>query len=74
MFKNSPDVLGDFGLASPKVAQKTVAKKAEAAAKGNATRKALGTKGSVQKKEALAQESAPTTAPALATPSVKPAT
>jgi hypothetical protein len=80
MFKNSPDVLGDFGLASPKVAEKSAAVKAEAAVKGNATRKALGTKGKVQKKEALAQESATTGEPAApaapaaqATPSVKPA-
>jgi hypothetical protein len=62
MYKNSPDVLGDFGLAAPKVAVKTVAVKAEAAEKGKQTRKVLGTKGKVQKKEALAQESVPSTA------------
>lgn len=80
MYKNSPDVLGDYGLAAPKVGQKSVAVKAEAAAKGKATRKVLGTKGTVQKKEALAQASvqteapaAPVAPPAQATPAVKPA-
>ena len=80
MYKNSPDVLGDYGLAVPKVGQKTAAVKAKAAEKGATTRKVLGTKGSVQKKEALAQQSATTEAPAAPapspaqpTPAVKPA-
>jgi hypothetical protein len=73
MYKNSPDVLGDYGLAVPKVAQKTAAVKAKAAAKGAATRKTLGTKGTVQKKEALAQESVTTEAPAAPATAVKPA-
>jgi hypothetical protein len=80
MFKKSPDVLGDFALTVPKVPVKSAATKATAAAKAQTTRKVLGTKGPVQKKEALAQESAPTAAPAAAattpapsTPAVKPA-
>jgi hypothetical protein len=80
MYKNSPDVLGEYGLAVPKVGQKSVAVKAKAAEKGQATRKVLGTKGTVQKKEALAQASvqteapaAPVASPAQATPAVKPA-
>ncbi len=73
MYKNSPDVLGEYGLAVPKVAQKTAAVKAKAAEKGATTRKVLGTKGSVQKKEALAQASVQTEAPAAPVTVVKPA-
>src|ERR1019366_62068 len=40
MFLQSPDVLGDFGLAAPKPPVKSAAVKAKAAAKGTATRKA----------------------------------
>jgi len=80
MFKKSPDVLGDFALTVPKVPVKSAATKATAAAKAQTTRKVLGTKGPVQKKEALAQESAttgapaaPVATPAVSTPAVKPA-
>lgn len=64
MFLESPDVLGDFGLAPPKPAQKSAAVKAGAAAKGMATREKLGTKGPRQKKAALAASGAPVAAPA----------
>jgi hypothetical protein len=49
--KNSPD-LETYGLPPVKVPEKTVATKAAAAQKSQATRKALGTKGPVQKKTA----------------------
>jgi hypothetical protein len=80
MFKKSPDVLGDFSLSAPKVPVKSAATKAKAATRAQTTRKVLGTKGPVQKKEALAQESAPAaapaatvTTPAASAPAVKPA-
>ena len=50
MFAESPDTLGVFGLAPPKVGKKTAATKADAAAKLVATRKARHTMGSKQKK------------------------
>ena len=51
MFGNSADVLADFGLALPKArAPLTAEQKAVAAAKRDATRKARGTMGKVQKK------------------------
>jgi hypothetical protein len=49
-FTESPDTLAAFGLTAPKAGKKTVAVKAQAAAKSDATRKARGTKGSRQKK------------------------
>ena len=80
MFSGSPQILGDFGVAQPKVVVKSAATKARAAAKGLATRKTLGTKGPMQKKAALAQEHAPIPAPAVgidppavSAPAVKPA-
>ncbi|MGD0529709.1 MAG: hypothetical protein ABSE49_31525 [Polyangiaceae bacterium] len=66
--KSSPD-LETYGLEPVKVPEKTVATKAAAAQKSQATRKALGTKGPAQKaaaKKALAEE--PVTAPTPATP------
>jgi hypothetical protein len=59
MFLEQPDVLADYGLAPPKVGQKTAAVKAEAAAKAKATRAKLGTKGTKQKKAAKAASAAP---------------
>jgi CxxC motif-containing protein len=68
---DSPD-LETYGLDPVKTPQKTVATKAAAIQKGQATRKALGTKGPVQKaaaKKALDAEPAiPATSPAVATP------
>ena len=74
MFLNSPDVLGDFGLAAPKPAAKTAEVKAAAAAKAKATRALLGTKGSQQKKAAKAAATAPAAEPvAPAAPAATPA-
>jgi hypothetical protein len=42
MFLESPDILGDFGLAAPKVGVKTAEVKATAAAKSRATKAAKG--------------------------------
>jgi hypothetical protein len=73
MFLESPDVLGDFGLAAPKAPQKTAEVKAQAAAKAKATRTLLGTKGSQQKKAAKAAAAAPVAAAALpVTPAAEP--
>ena len=59
--KSSPD-LETYGLQPVKVPQKTVATKAAAAQKSQATRKALGTKGTTQKKAAKkALEATPAT-------------
>ena len=49
MFSASPDTLAVFGLRPQKVAKKTVASKAQAAAKTRATRKARNTLGKKQK-------------------------
>jgi hypothetical protein len=69
--KSSPD-LQTYGLDPVKEPEKTVAVKAAAVQKGQATRKALGTKGAVQKeaaKKALAAEpAAPATSPATPVP------
>ncbi len=69
--KSSPD-LETYGLEPVKAPVKTVATKAAAVQKSQATRKALGTKGPVQKaaaKKALAEEPAPpATPPAPTTP------
>ncbi|HEX3345604.1 MAG TPA: hypothetical protein VHS09_13570 [Polyangiaceae bacterium] len=74
MFLQSPDVLGDFGLAAPKPPLKTAEVKAAAAAKAKATRTLLGTKGAQQKKAAIAAAAAPVDAPAVpATPPALPA-
>jgi hypothetical protein len=72
MFEKSPAILGDFGLQPPKVGQRTAAEKAQAAAKAASTRKTLGTKGSQQKKAALAEADKPPTAAPAGTPAVKP--
>jgi hypothetical protein len=63
LFAQQPDVLGDFGVAAPKKPTVTTATKASAAAKGKATRKTLGTKGTQQKKAALAAADAPAASP-----------
>ena len=60
MFLQSPDVLGDFGLAAPKPPLKSAEVKAQAAAKAAATRKAK-----------VAQ--APAAAPEPAAPAAAPA-
>jgi hypothetical protein len=60
MFLQSPDVLGDFGLAAPKPPQKSAEVKAQAAAKGAATRKAKGAPAPA----ATPEPAAPVTAPA----------
>ncbi len=65
MFLQSPDVLGDFGLAAPKPPLKSAETKAAAAAKAKATRALLGTKGSQQKKAAKAAAGVPVEAPAV---------
>jgi hypothetical protein len=69
MFFDSPDILADFGLVAPKPPARTSANKAGAAARGLATRKLLGTKGSRQKKAALAAAGAPVEAPVSPAPS-----
>ncbi|MGD0523966.1 MAG: hypothetical protein ABSE49_02415 [Polyangiaceae bacterium] len=75
MFLQSPDVLGDFGLAAPKPPLKTAETKAAAATKAAATRKLLGTKGPQQKKAAKAAAAAAATAPApTAAPEASPGT
>jgi hypothetical protein len=51
MFSQSPDTLAEFGLKAPKASKKTVAVKATAVAKSEATRKARNTMGSQQKKK-----------------------
>jgi hypothetical protein len=61
MFLQSADVLGDFGLAAPKPPQKSAEVKAQAAAKGAATRKAKEAKAPAAAPEAAA----PVTAPAV---------
>jgi len=63
--KSSPD-LETYGLEPVKVPEKTVATKAAAAQKSQATRKALGTKGTVQKKAAKKVLEAPPAPPAPA--------
>jgi hypothetical protein len=71
--KSSPD-LETYGLDPVKVPEKTVATKAAAVQKSQATRKALGTKGPVQKetaKKALATEPATPATPAGAAVPVK---
>jgi hypothetical protein len=74
MFLELPDVLGTFGLAAPKVGQKSAAVKAGAAAKAKATRAKLGTRGAQQKKAAKAASGAPVEAPAQpAAPAAQPA-
>jgi hypothetical protein len=65
--KDSPD-LETYGLQPAKVATKPVATKAAAVAKGQATRKALGTKGKNQKKAAKAQIAATPVSPTPVTP------
>ena len=50
MFSESPDTLAVFKLKAPKAGKKTVQVKAEALAKGKATRSARHTMGSKQKK------------------------
>jgi hypothetical protein len=69
--KSSPD-LETYGLEPAKTPVKTVATKAAAVQKSQATRKALGTKGPVQKeaaKKALAEEpAAPATSAGTAVP------
>jgi hypothetical protein len=59
-FGADPNVLADFGVAPRKPATLKVADKALAAEKAKATRKQLGTKGTKQKKKALAEQPAPT--------------
>jgi hypothetical protein len=78
MFLASPDTLGDFGLTAPKNTARTVDAKASAASKARETRKVLGTKGTRQKKAALAEHDAqpaatPAPAPVPAAPPAKPA-
>jgi hypothetical protein len=58
-----PNVLADCGVAPRKPSTRKVADKALAAQKAVATRKQLGTKGSKQKKTALAAQAAPAPAP-----------
>jgi len=53
LFAQDPAILGDFAVEAPKKGQRTAANKADAAVKGKETRKALGTKGTKQKKLAL---------------------
>jgi hypothetical protein len=63
MFLQSPDTLGDFGLAAPKVPQKSAETKATAAAKGTATRKSKDAK-AVKPATEPAAPAAPPAAPA----------
>ena len=65
--KSSPD-LETYGLDPVKVPVKTVATKAAAVQKSQATRKALGTKGPVQKKAAKKAVAATPATPARAKP------
>ncbi|HEX8796544.1 MAG TPA: hypothetical protein VF765_36590 [Polyangiaceae bacterium] len=81
MFANEPGVLKDMGLSAPRPAEKSAATKAKAAEKAQQTRKAVGTKGTKQKKAAIAAEhaaqasTAPAEAPATAAaPVAQPAT
>jgi hypothetical protein len=70
--KSSTD-LETYGLEPAKTPQKSAAVKAAAAQKGQATRKALGTKGPVQKKAAKkALEAQPANPAALPAPSTAP--
>ena len=82
MFSNSPSVLADFGLKPKKArAPLTVAQKAAAKAKRDATRKARGTKGKKQKLEVVGDVTgvtitpvtAPAALPASSAPAVTPA-
>jgi hypothetical protein len=84
MFKGDTEALADFQLTARKTGSTTAATKAVAVTKRQATRKALGTKGSRQKKAAIkalktqpapapapAPVSAPGPAPAPAAPAIK---
>jgi hypothetical protein len=53
LFAQDPAILGDFAVTAPKKGARTAADKADAAAKGKATRATLGTKGKRQKKAAI---------------------
>jgi hypothetical protein len=66
MFSESPDTLATFGLTAPKAAKKTVQVKAQAAAKGKATRSARHTVGSKQRQaiHATPPEAGTTSTPA----------
>ena len=64
LFAQDPAILGDFAVTAPKKGQRTAADKANAAAKGKATRQTLGTKGTKQKKAALQAADSKTAAPA----------
>jgi hypothetical protein len=69
----SSQELVTYGLEPAKTPQKSAAVKAAAAQKGQATRKALGTKGPVQKKAAKkALEDQPATPAATTAPAVAP--
>jgi hypothetical protein len=68
MYLASPDTLQDFGLVPPKTAVRSAANKATAASKAVQTRKVLGTKGTRQKKEALAAADTVPPVPAAAPP------
>lgn len=73
MYKEMPDVLGDYGLAAPRPPTQTSQGNAAAAVKAAATRKLLGTKGAQQKKAAIAAAAAATAAPASpAAPAAQP--
>jgi hypothetical protein len=73
MFAELPNVLGDFALKAPKPTPPTVETKAKAVAKSRATRKALGTLGTDQKKaKKAALETAPST-PSQPEPAPAPA-
>jgi hypothetical protein len=64
LFAQDPAILGDFAVTAPKKGQRTAADKANAAAKGKATRETLGTKGKRQKKAAIQAADAKSEAPA----------
>jgi len=64
LFAQDPAVLGDFAIKAPKPRTQTTASKATAAEKAKATRTKLGTKGTRQKKQALAVSAASGSAPA----------
>ncbi|HEY3816509.1 MAG TPA: hypothetical protein VGL81_05025 [Polyangiaceae bacterium] len=72
MFLESPDVLGDFGLAAPKPPQKSAQVKAQAAAKGAATRKAKGAQAAAPAAEPAAPAAAPAAPAAAPAAAAKP--
>ncbi|HEY8090361.1 MAG TPA: hypothetical protein VIF09_21015 [Polyangiaceae bacterium] len=73
--KSNPQLETQFGIAPVKKGQPSAATKAAAAAKAKATRALLGTKGSKQKKAAIAAATDPSAAtPATPAPAAPPAT